>query len=372
MTDTIILGAGVTGLAAGIATGCPVYEAALNPGGICSSYYQQGYRFERGGGHWIFGVDATMMEFMSRFAEMQPHERRSSVYFADTGEFVPFPIQNNLPAQPEDIEVATMKDWFTAQFGESLCQRFFHPFNERYTAGLYGRIAPQDQYKTPTDRGNGYNLTFVYPPAGLDAFVETMAAKCDVRYGREVGWINTEEKRVEFTDGESVSYSKLLSTLPLNVVQSMAKGKINGTNPYVSIHVVNIGAERGPKCPSDHWLYIPDAMSGFHRVGFYSNVDESFSPAPDRVGVYVEMTSGPDTDQIIAELQSWGFIGKVDAVDTTFIPCAYTYRWPGSTWRKDTLAALADKDIYQVGRYARWQFQGIAESIREGLSCLSR
>ena len=35
--DTFILGAGMTGLAAGYASGLPVYEAAPFPGGICSS-----------------------------------------------------------------------------------------------------------------------------------------------------------------------------------------------------------------------------------------------------------------------------------------------------------------------------------------------
>jgi len=35
----MILGAGMTGLAAGRASGFPVYEAEETPGGICSSYY---------------------------------------------------------------------------------------------------------------------------------------------------------------------------------------------------------------------------------------------------------------------------------------------------------------------------------------------
>lgn len=36
---SFILGAGVTGLAAGIASGLPVFESVESPGGICSSYY---------------------------------------------------------------------------------------------------------------------------------------------------------------------------------------------------------------------------------------------------------------------------------------------------------------------------------------------
>lgn len=40
-------------------------------------------------------------------------------------------------------------------------------------------------------------------------------------------------------------------------------------------------------------LYNPDAKSGFHRVGFYSNVDCSFQPksarqANEGVSIYVE------------------------------------------------------------------------------------
>lgn len=69
---TVILGGGMTGLAAGYASGLPIYEASERPGGICSSYYSrpgdstsyaqppadgEAYRFELGGGHWIFGGD---------------------------------------------------------------------------------------------------------------------------------------------------------------------------------------------------------------------------------------------------------------------------------------------------------------------------
>ncbi len=59
--EALILGGGVTGLAAGYASGVPVCEARPEPGGLCASYYASAggaghaYRFEVGGGHWIFG-----------------------------------------------------------------------------------------------------------------------------------------------------------------------------------------------------------------------------------------------------------------------------------------------------------------------------
>ena len=68
----VVLGAGVSGLAVGMVSGAPVFEGADGPGGLCSSYYVrpdgsekldrappdgEAYRFEQGGGHWIFGGD---------------------------------------------------------------------------------------------------------------------------------------------------------------------------------------------------------------------------------------------------------------------------------------------------------------------------
>ena len=53
-------------------------------------------------------------------------------------------------------------------------------------------------------------------------------------------------------------------------------------------------------------------------------------------------------------------------VDPTWIEVAYTWSWPGSRWRQKALKALEQHGIYQVGRYARWVFQGIADSVRDG------
>ena len=135
--------------------------------------------------------------------------------------------------------------------------------------------------------------------------------------------------------------------------------------------------------PTDHWVYVPKSASGFHRVGFYDQVDAHFLPASVRnqgthASLYVERAFLPDErpDEAavahyiraaIDELTDWGYIGAVEAVDTTWIEVAYTWQWPGSTWRERTLRTLEDAGITMIGRYGRWHFQGIAASIREGL-----
>jgi hypothetical protein len=127
---------------------------------------------------------------------------------------------------------------------------------------------------------------------------------------------------------------------------------------------------------------VPESASGFHRIGFYSNVDARFLPMSARstlnhVGIYVERAylpgQRPSKEQeatyiasSIRELQKLQFITDVDVIDPTWIEVAYTWSWPKSTWRQTALQALQKHGIFQVGRYGRWVFQGIADSLRDG------
>jgi protoporphyrinogen oxidase len=420
MPQQIILGGGVTGLAAGVAGGGPVYEATPHPGGICSSYYirpgsterlhkrpqdNEAYRFEIGGGHWIFGGDPAVLQFIKSLTPTQSYSRKSSVYLPDEKLYTPFPIQNHLRVLgPERAaraleemthpsgEQTTMKDWLRRNFGKTLFDLFFDGFNRLYSAGLYDRVAPQDAYKSPVDlkvvaRGAtgdappvGYNTQYLYPIEGLGTLAQRMAARCTVHFGKRAARIEVKAKAVHFADGSAVTYSRLISTLPLDAMLKLTGLTTEQKpDPYTSVLVVNVGAANGRRCPEDHWVYVPGSKSGFHRVGFYSNVSGSFLPKSrqNHTSIYVERAypgghkpGDADVraycDAMVRELREWEYIADVDVVDPTWIDSAYTWAWPGSKWRGQAMALLEQHEIYPVGRYARWIFQGIADSIRDG------
>lgn len=425
--NTYILGAGVTGLAAGISTKYPILESAENPGGLCSSYYmrpgdthryyiaensEEFYRFETGGGHWIFGGDEGVLKFIQDILPVKFYERRSAVYLKDRDLIVPYPIQDNLhclsdglrgrifaeihEASLKNLNAVTMQEYFLNKFGPTLCGIFFEPFHELYTSGLWQKIAFQDAYKSPSASryisGNalnnsgqsGYNSIFVYPVNGLGGMVYGMSTKCRIIYNKMVIKIDLRQKLIYCKDGSKILFDKLLSTLPLNKMMEFTNLSANvKSDPYTSVLVINIGAIKGPRCPMDHWVYISDSESGFHRVGFYSNVDRNFLPVKssdnrERVGIYVEKAfigGGHPTEEqiwilcnsVIREIQGWGWISEVEVMDPTWIEVAYTWVWPGSVWRVKALEMLGNYGIYQIGRFARWNFQGISASIREGL-----
>jgi protoporphyrinogen oxidase len=289
-----------------------------------------------------------------------------------------------------------MADWLRTSFGQSLCESFFYPFHDLYTAGLFRSIAPQDPYKSPinmslviqgafsTTPPVGYNTRFVYPVEGLNALVQRMASRCDVRSRKAVVRIDVEDKAIYFDDGSALLYSALLSTLPLNrTIEMTGLAVEEKPNPSPSVLVINIGAIKASRCPMDHWVYVPKSKGCFHRVGFYSNVDASFLPASVRgtdehVSIYVEKAYGeaqkPEESEVqtlcrdvVEELREWGWIREACVVDSTWIDVAYTWSWPGSGWREKALEALESHGIYQLGRFGRWVFQGIADSIRDGL-----
>ena len=424
--DTLILGGGVTGLAAGIATGYPVFESQSFPGGICSSYYirpgstermldpgpdAEAYRFEHGGGHWIFGGHPDVLGIIERLAPCDRIVRKSSVFFPGSRRFVGFPLQHHLHglgpqiaatalaeilASPDVSRARTMAEWLRLQFGPTLGALFFDPFHERYTAGLWREISPQDGYKTPLDKrlveqgalgdviAVGYNVTFLYPRDGLDTLIGELARRTDLRCAHTVVEIDLSRRELTLDSGRVVGYRRLLSTLPLNRMVELAGVRTRCVpDPYTSVLVLNIGAKRGSRCPQDHWLYIPESQAGFHRVGFYSNVQQHFLPASKRGGetatcLYVERSFRggvkPGDEEVadyarntVRELQEWGFIEDAEVVDPSWVDVAYTWAHPGSKWIKEATAALASENVWLAGRYARWNFQGIADSLRDGL-----
>jgi protoporphyrinogen oxidase len=428
----MILGGGVTGLACGLASGLPVYEMSEAPGGICASYYvvpgdgrrlhgsprdEEAYRFEIGGGHWLWGGDPLILRFLRSLTEFKSYARKAGVYLPDPDIIVPYPIQNHLSylgpdtamqalremcvANSGNHSAATMADWLQASFGPTLCRIFFDPFHELYTAGLWRDLAPQDDSKSPVNlslavkgackreaQTAGYNVNFLYPGEGLNFVAQRMASQCEVHYGHRVEKICVRQKTVLFGDGTAQPFEALLCTLPLNTTLRLASLKLScKPDPYTSVMVINIGARKGPRCPEEHWLYIPRSKAGSHRVGFYSNVDSSFLPrsarqAGDRVSVYVEKAypggQKPTEDQtqelteaVVEELRARGWIENVEVTDPTWIETAYTWVWPGSHWRREAIDTLEAHGIYQLGRYGRWApqltDQGIAQSIRDGL-----
>lgn len=397
----------MTGLAASWTSGAPALESSVLPGGICRTYRVDGYSFENGGGHWIFGGDPALNLFLENLTPLRFYRRRSSVWLPTLGRFAPYPIQNHLHALPaslaktifEEMKQAPfarsgiLDEWLRESFGPTLYHLFFGPFHELYTAGHAAQVTVQDVFKTPLDlraveRGlqdnapeTGYNQTFSYPPAGLDALVEALARRGDVRLSHTVAAVDVQEREFTLADGRCFPYELLVSSIPLDRMLELTGLSLEEpAGLRTAVLVLNLGGERGPRLSSDHWIYVPQSRAGFHRVGVYSNVDSLFVPGENSnlASFYVERAypAGPQPDEAsvqaytndaVRELQEWGWLGEVQVTSPSWVETAYTWSRPGSSWRERAIAKLRENGIYMTGRYGKWQFQGIADSLRDGI-----
>jgi protoporphyrinogen oxidase len=356
----LILGAGITGLSAGIKTGFPVYEMSDVPGGICRSYTKDGFEFSVGGGHWLFGN----VDYVKTLAELNEYERKAGIYYNTT---FPYPIQT-LAEKPIIQHIDSMKYWLSAKFGGPQCNLFFHPFNEKYTAGLYDEIVQIDDYKSPPAGGKGFCPVFYDPKEGLNALINAMSDKCEIYYKQKAIAIIPDDKTIIFDNGNykfPMVYDDIISTLPLDTLMSMCGQTCD--LPYTSVFGLNIGAEPDVNTPKEHWLYVPFCKSGFYRVGVYSNIRPN-----NKISLWVETAfkpgeSHPTSGEIIKELQDWRFIGEVYTADETYIKHAYTWNH-NKEERERCIQWLKDHNIHSIGRYGKWRFQGIVESIADGLN----
>jgi protoporphyrinogen oxidase len=144
----------------------------------------------------------------------------------------------------------------------------------------------------------------------------------------------------------------------------------------VSVLNINIGIDR-PAASDQHWIYFPEHQFIFSRVGFPMNFSSAVAPAGTS-SMYIEIThqpgAGPGIDEAfqrsIADLEQCGILRKGDRILTRHvmdIEFAYVIF---DRHRQSRLQRLIDylesRRIYTAGRYGRWDYYSMEDSILSG------
>jgi len=293
--------------------------------------------FEKGGGHWIWGLDKSRIArtLLCNYGTFKRYKRRSSVYLVDFDVFIPYPIQYNIRYLPKEVRDNALQDLIQARsttindekeesfgdllqrsFGETLFKIFFEPYNYMYTDGLLYEVKPPRFMKIPSDlkmiiRGSqagcnnigynsniGYNPEFFYPVEGLGYIMWKLCENQNCKLNHNVTSIDLESKKLTINDKLSVKYKTLYVAIPLLGFLKMSNLELwRHPDPYTCALVVNVIAKRGKKTPTDHWVYLSRTKTMFHRIGYYSNVDKFFlSPNLIKAGcvsAYIERIINP-------------------------------------------------------------------------------
>ncbi|MEM1330543.1 MAG: FAD-dependent oxidoreductase [Planctomycetota bacterium] len=417
--EHLVIGAGPTGL--GAATRLAqhnadfmVLESASAVGGLARSFRDEhGFTWDQGG-HVAFSHYKEYDELFEKHlgGDYQLNHRESWVRASDT--WVPYPFQNNIRYLPaslaqacvEDLERAQrMGDALTARnfgqfidraFGQSIARVFMRPYNEKVwayppetlnTQWIGERVAVIDAARARhnleheiDDFGWGPNNRFKYPIGGTGEFYDRLAEPIADRIALNVGVVQIDAgaRIATLTDGSTVRYETLLSSMPLDLLV----GRVIGNVPedvrraaarlrYSSGHMVGIGLKR--PCPSTRsWMYFPGSECPFYRVTYLSNYSPELTPnATSHYSLLCETSFSPHRDcdettiveSTLRGLEATDLLEpgeRDDIVSVWHRPLVRSYPTPGL--ERDgvlevVLPWLESVGISSRGRFGLWKYE---------------
>ena len=400
--DTLIIGAGISGLATAAALGrgasVLVLERDPEPGGYCKTVRQDGFVWDYSGHFFHFkhpDIEAWLRERMPG-QEIRTVQKKSFIRFA--GKLVDFPFQKNIHQLPQPDFIDCLHDLYFAKpdpadqsfkgmlygrFGRGICERFLIPYNEKlYATDLgkldkdaMGRFFPHadvaDIVRNMKQPDNAtYNATFTYPRGGAIEYVKALLTELEpksLRCGEALTGIDLEQRLATTSKGR-YRYRRLVSSAPFPRLLELCGRPAAEEFSWNQVQVFNLGFDtKGPK--DVHWIYYPDRSLPFYRVGFYDNIFDT-----ERMSLYVEVGLRQDgggaatLEQVLQGLKVDGVVTNQKLVShhSVVMNPAYVHVTRASN---EALALrrseLSRQGVHSIGRYGGWTYCSIEDNIVE-------
>jgi len=414
--ETLIIGAGVSGLATAAALEGRDYlvlEADREIGGYCKTIKQDGFVWDYSGHFFHF----KHPEIEAWLRARMPGQRLITVdkrsFIAYAGRRIDFPFQKNIHQLQKDEFIVCLydlyfaraprstlgelaappapetnfKEMLYARFGRAISEKFLVPYNEKLYAcdlatldtGAMGRFFPHadltDIVRNMRAPDNAsYNSTFTYPEGGAFEYVKAIASAVRpeaICLSERLVAIDLAAKVARTTKRE-IRFERLVSSAPFDKLLQIANVKHDpSVFTWNKVLVFNLGFDR--KGPKDvHWMYYPDRATVFYRVGFYDNIFDT-----DRLSAYVEIGYPKDgvvdqkamIDRVLVDLAREGVIGKehrLVAHHSVVMDPAYVHITQKSIEAHKRLSAeLTAAGVHAIGRYGGWTYCSIEDNIVE-------
>lgn len=402
--DTLIVGAGISGLAAAAALGDDylILEGDTEIGGYCKTVRRAGFVWDYSGHFFHFKHADIEQHLRERMRDQRVLRVNKRSYIQYRGELIDFPFQKNIHQLPKaelieclhDLYFAgrdaappsNFKDMLYARFGRGISEKFLIPYNEKlYACDLsqldidaMGRFFPHasvaEIIRNMREPDNSsYNQTFTYPEGGAIEYVHALARDVDaqrIALGESLLSLDL-QAHVARTSRRELCYKRLVSSEPF--MRFAARTGLDYDAQAFSwnkVLVFNLGFDKkGPE--GVHWIYFPDRTLSFYRVGFYDNIFGS-----ERMSLYVELGLAADArvdhdvlqKRVLADLRRASIITdhQLVADHSVVMDPAYVHITERSNAEVARLKArLAQHDVYSIGRYGSWTYCSIEDNIVE-------
>lgn len=398
----IIIGAGISGLtfaAQKKGENLLIIERDSVPGGLAKSFREAGFVWDVAGHFFHFHSDDTK-EYYETLMENKIQRtvtKCAKVYYAD--QYMDAPFQYNIHQLPTNEFIECLTDLYYAnssdenvpfakfvrnKYGSGIADKFLIPYNEKLYAckmdelekDSMGSFLPKLDFDILMRlyrglKGKTYNDSFCYPVDGCDGVIDALIKRVNthrIHYDENVISIDTNRK-VVITNKNEYTYEYLINTAPLNSFAKMIDRDASVLG-YNQVLVLNIGFDKPSIDKKVSWIYFP-GNEIFYRVGFYNNI-----AGTNRLSIYVEIGYRANEeididyamDRTLVDLKRANIIDEhqVVAYKPYIINPGYAHiTSQGKCFTEKFIAEMEKDNIYMIGRYARWQYSAMDDSIEQ-------
>ena len=395
MKTIAIIGAGVSGLTVAHLLKdrhhVTVYEKEDRAGGLIRCKRVAGSLYHLCGGHVFNTKREDVLDFFwSKFdknKEFIKADRNSAVYFSES-QIIPYPIENHaylftpklLQSFIKDLLTITkqngstpqnFEDFLKKQFGETLYQLYFKPYNEKVWRCDLKEVSLdwlEGKLPMPTVQEIIYNnihqvkekqfvhSTFYYEKNGGSQFLANRLAEgINIKYNSPVTKIETQQNKWKINDYlyDNVVFCGNIKDLP-QILQS----GVDLSTYQQQIDALKYHGTTSVFCEIDanpySWIYLPSSAHQSHRIICTGNFAQS-NNAEGKMTATIEFTDEISKEDIISNLSKMPY--NPQYLDHHYN--RYTYPIQDSNTREminELKKHLIHRGFYITGRFADWEY----------------
>lgn len=423
MSKVAILGSGMAGFGAAHQLSKSgvrpiIYEKRPYYGGHTASYsYEEGFIFDEGP-HVSFTKDERIQDLFAESVDGDYQVINTGVNNYWSGYWIKHPAQRNLYGLPTDLvtkilvdfveahfkeeqNVQNYEEWLVAAFGDTFARTFPMEYGLKYHTTearnmsidwlgerLY-RPSLEEVFHgalSPSTPDVHYIDHFRYPThGGFISYLSRFTDTAEIQLNHELVKLDPREKTLEFANGRTAGYDRVVSSIPLPDLIPMIAGAPDDVKEAADqlactqCVLVNVGLDRADMTEA-HWSYFYDRDIFFTRLSFPHLLSPNTVP-PGAGSIQAEcyyskkyrpidVTAEECIEPVIRDLRRCGLIRDDDEIlfqNAMFIPYANVIFDLDRTDALETVHGyLDDVGIAYCGRYGDWGYMWTDESFKSG------
>lgn len=418
--DIVILGAGISGIAASYFGGnrrTIIYEKDDSYGGICGNFKINDFIFDKG-----VHLSFTSNKDVRGIFDLVPYNSfESNPKSACKYSWFKHPIQNNLFNLPTEERVKAIIDffnkekmhfdeenyrnWLYSKYGKYIAEEFFLKYTRKYWCEdaenmdiswiqnrIYTASVEEVLYGAMTDEtpNTYYAKEMRYPTeGGYKEFLKPMINNSNIVFNSKAVLVDLKNKMVEFKNGNKVNYDYLISSIPLPQLVSITKDvdeeikNIAKNLKATSVILVSLVIQ-GELNFNDLWFYIYDEdvlPARAHLPGEKSsnNIKKGYSSIQFEV-YYSKSKPRSFSDKKILD-NIYEFLEKMKLASKNDVRFSdiRTLDYANAIFYKDTtrnrnyiINFYENSDVYCIGRFGKWDYLWSDQSLLSGKDSIDK